>query len=175
MEHKEPNSEVFFAISTDGGENFAPARVVSDDEWKIPGCPVSGPALALGGDGALRVAWYTAGERGSAGLYWAESKDNGQTFSERKPLASGQVRGNPQLLASSNNNNLFAVWESDYKEPRILSVRLGVDGATTPAASLADGAELPAVVLTGDEILVGYIVTAGERRSIWLTRARASA
>ncbi len=227
MEHKEPNSEVFFAASADGGrtfspnrrlaneicpccktallaapgnrvyvgwrqvlpgdyrhiavaasmdggESFAPSKIVSDDEWKITGCPVSGPALALAGDNALRVAWYTAGERGSAGLYWAESKDNGQTFSERKPLASGQVRGNPQLLAD-RQNNLFAVWESDDKEPRILSVRLAADGAATEGTPLADSAELPTIALTGDELLVGYIVTKGEQRSIWLTRARPSA
>jgi hypothetical protein len=227
MEHKEPNSEVFFAASKDGGrtfspnrrlageicpccktallaapdnrvyvswrqvlpgdyrhiavaasmdggESFAPSKIVSDDDWKITGCPVSGPALVLAGDNALRVAWYTAGERGSAGLYWAESRDNGQTFSERRALASGQVRGNPQLLAD-RQNNLFAVWESDDKEPRILSVRLGDDGAATEGTPLADSAELPALALAGDDILVGYIVTDGERRAIWLARARPAA
>lgn len=226
MEHAEPNSEVFFAVSTDGGRtvsankqlaneacpccktaltvgpnnqvyvawrqvmpgdfrhiavassadggrNFAPPKIVSDDGWKITGCPVSGPALVVAGDGALRAVWYTAGERGSAGLYWAESRDRGQTFSDRKLLAGGQVRGNPSLLADARNN-LFAVWESDEKEPRLLSVRLSADGVATPAP-LADSAELPTVAMLGEQLFVGYIVTAQEQRSIWITRAKPAA
>jgi hypothetical protein len=227
MEHKEPNSEVYFAVSTDGGrsvsknmrlaneacpccktalvagpenrvyaawrqvlpgdfrhiavaasadggQTFREPRVVSDDGWKITGCPVSGPALAVAGDGALRVAWYTAGERGLAGLYWAESRDDAQTFSSRRPLADGQVRGNPQLL-SAGQNNLIAVWESDEKEPRILSARLGADGLVTPHGPLAESAELPAVALTGEHLLVGYITSAKDLRSIWVARAKAAA
>lgn len=226
MEHAEPNSEVFFAVSTDGGrsvsankrlaneacpccktalavgpdnqvyaawrqvmpgdfrhiavasssdggQNFASPKIVSDDGWKITGCPVSGPALVVATDGALRAVWYTAGERGSAGLYWADSRDRGQTFSERKLLAAGQVRGNPSLLADAKNN-LFAIWESDEKEPRILSVRLSADGIATPAP-LADRAELPTVAMHGEQLLVGYIVSAQEQRSIWITRAKPAA
>ena len=161
------------ASSSDGGQNFAPPQIVSDDEWKITGCPVSGPALSVSSDGRLRAVWYTAGERGSAGLYWAESRDRGQSFSERKLLAGGQVRGNPSLLADANNN-LFAVWESDEKEPRILSVRLADDKATTPAA-LADSAELPTVAMMGGQLFVGYIVSSNEQRSIWITRAKPTA
>lgn len=226
MEHAEPNSEVFFAVSTDGGrtvsankqlaneacpcckttlavgpdnqvyvawrqvmpgdfrhiavassadggQSFTPSKIVSDDGWKITGCPVSGPALLVASDGALRAVWYTAGERGSAGLYWAESRDRGQTFSERKLLAGGQVRGNPSLLADARNN-LFAIWESDEKEPRLLSVRLSADGVATPAP-LADSAELPTVAMLGEQLFVGYIVTAQEQRSIWITRAKPAA
>ncbi|HEX8491296.1 MAG TPA: sialidase family protein [Pyrinomonadaceae bacterium] len=161
------------AASTDGGQSFAPPKIVSDDGWKITGCPVSGPALVVATDGALRAVWYTAGERGSAGLYWAESRDRGQTFSERKLLAGGQVRGNPSLLADAKNN-LFVVWESDEKEPRVLSVRLSTDGVATPAP-LADSAELPTVALMGEQLLVSYIVTAQEQRSIWITRAKPAA
>jgi hypothetical protein len=158
------------AASRDGGQSFAPSQIVSDDGWKITGCPVSGPTLAVTGDNSLRVAWYTAGERGSAGLYWAESRDNGQTFSERKLLADGQVNGNPHLLADWKNN-LFAVWQSDEKEPRILSARLSTDGVTTAAMPLASSAELPAVAAVGEKLLIGYIVSVKDQRSIWITRA----
>lgn len=228
MEHKEPNSEVFFAHSADGGrtfsknqrlaneacpccktalvagrdqqvyvswrqvlpgdfrhiavassvdagQTFAAPRVVSDDSWKITGCPVSGPALAVAADGTLRAVWYTAGESGSAGLYWAESRDEGRSFSARKLLAQGQVRGNPALLLDAQNN-MLAVWESDEeKEPRILSTRLSADGAaTTPGTPLASSAELPAIATTGDRLLLGYIVSSKDQRSIWIARAKAA-
>lgn len=225
MEHKEPNSEVFFAYSADGGrtvsankrvateacpccktalvagannrvyaswrqvlpgdfrhiavaasvdagQTFAAPKVVSDDNWKIPGCPVSGPALALASDGTLRAVWYTAGERGQAGLYWAASSDNGQTFTERKLLAAGQVRGNPQLSFDAQNN-LIAIWESDDQDPRLFTARLDAAANAATSTPLADKAELPAVARAGEHLLVGYLVTDKDRRSIWTTRAKA--
>jgi hypothetical protein len=163
------------AASKDAGQTFAAPKIVSDDNWKITGCPVSGPALALSTDGALRVVWYTAGERGLAGLYWAESRDQAQSFSERKLLANGLVRGNPALLADARNN-LLAVWESDEeKEPRIFTARLSASGEGSAAAPLADKAELPSVATTGDQLFIGYIVSVKDLRSIWITRARAAA
>jgi hypothetical protein len=228
MEHKEPNSEVFFAHSSDGGrtfspnqrlaneacpccktalavgpnnqvyagwrqvlpgdfrhiavassvdggQTFAPPQVVSDDNWKITGCPVSGPALVVAGDGVLRAVWYTAGGRGQAGLYWAESRDQGQTFSARKLLAEGEVRGNPSLLLD-DRHNLLAVWESDdEKEARILSARLAADGITTNGTPLADSAELPSIATTGEQLFVGYIISSQDQRSIWVRRAKAGA
>lgn len=225
MEHAEPNSEVFFAVSTDGGRtftknqklageacpccktalavgtnnqvyvswrqvlpgdfrhiavaastdaglNFASPQIVSDDTWKITGCPVSGPGLSVAGDGALRVVWYTAGERGSAGLYWAESRNNGQSFTERKLLAPGQVRGNPSLMADEKNN-LIAVWESDdEREPRLLNAQLAANGAAIVGPPLADSAELPSVATTGEQLLIGYIVSSKDQRSIWIARAK---
>jgi hypothetical protein len=162
------------ASSTDGGESFAMPRIVSDDGWKITGCPVSGPALSVAGDNSLRVAWYTAGERGQAGLYWSESIDGGQTFSARKLLADGQVRGLPQWHADGRSN-LQVVWESDDEsEPRVLSARLSRDGAATLDAPLAKNAELPSVAMAGEQMFVSYIVTDKDRRSIWLTRAKAA-
>ncbi|MBD0324808.1 MAG: exo-alpha-sialidase [Pyrinomonadaceae bacterium] len=163
------------ASSTDGGQTFAQPQVISDDKWKITGCPVSGPALAVANDGALRAVWYTAGEGGSAGLYWAESRDEGRTFGERKLLAAGQVRGNPSLLLDEQYN-LFAVWESDEeKEPRILSSRLAANSiAAATSTTLADHAELPAIAKGGEQLFVGYIVSNKDQRSIWVARAKAA-
>ncbi|HEX7997552.1 MAG TPA: sialidase family protein [Pyrinomonadaceae bacterium] len=161
--------------SVDGGQTFTAPKVISDDNWKITGCPVSGPALAVTRDGALRAVWYTAGEGGSAGLYWAESRDMAQTFNARKLLAAGQVRGNPSLLLDEQNN-LLAVWESDEeKEPRILSARLAANAErATESTTLADRAELPAIAKGGEQLFVGYIVSNKDQRSIWITRAKAA-
>ena len=54
------------AISHDGGETFAHDTLVSADSWKVPGCPATGPALALTRDGGW-LAWYT-GADGVAGV-----------------------------------------------------------------------------------------------------------
>src|ERR1043165_5521543 len=75
------------ASSTDGGETYSQPVVVSDDRWQIAGCPVSGPALAVGADGALRVLWYSEGQAGEAGLYWSESVDGGGNLPAARALS----------------------------------------------------------------------------------------
>jgi BNR repeat-like domain len=159
------------ASSADGGQTYSRPVIVSDDRWVIPGCPVSGPALAVALDGALRVMWFTAGERGTTGLYWAESRDAGQTFSERKLFAGGQAFGTPLLLASVNDKP-FVVWgDNNGGTPRVLASPL-VTGGKEGSAPVAMSAELPSAAMTGDQLFIGYIVNANDRRSIWVVRAK---
>jgi len=159
------------ASSADGGATYSAPVIVSDDKWLIAGCPVSGPALFVANDGTLRIMWYTEGERGTTGLYWAESRDQGKTFSERKLFAGGQAFGNP-LLLSDGAGKLIAVWgNSDGGTQRLMAAPVMTGGKES--APLATNAELPAAALTGDQLFIGYITNANDRRSIWVLRARA--
>ncbi|MEO8365454.1 MAG: sialidase family protein [Pseudoxanthomonas sp.] len=67
-------------------------RKVHDDRWKMPACPVNGPAIAASGMQAW-VAWYTAaGDVPKVRL--ARSQDGGDSFSTPVELDSGmQVQG----------------------------------------------------------------------------------
>lgn len=156
--------------SADGGETFSSPVIVSDDQWVIPGCPVSGPALSVAADGALSVLWYTAGERGTTGLYWAESRDTGRTFSERKLFVGGQAFGTPLLLANAASK-LFVIWgDNDGNAPRVVAAPLLTGGKAS--APVATSAELPSAAMTKDQLFIGYIVNASDRRSIWVVRAK---
>ncbi|MCZ6600293.1 MAG: redoxin domain-containing protein [Acidobacteria bacterium] len=55
---------------------------VHEDGWRVPGCPVNGPALAAQPDDPeqLAVAWFTAAD-GRARVQVAFSRDGGGTFS----------------------------------------------------------------------------------------------
>lgn len=46
------------AISHDGGRSIALDTLVSEDRWKLPGCPSVGPAVSFGVNGNY-VAWFT--------------------------------------------------------------------------------------------------------------------
>jgi hypothetical protein len=163
------------AASEDGGKTFQSPRIVSDDRWMIAACPVSGPALSVADNGALQVVWYTEGERATPGLYHAESLDNGKTFSESRPLARGQGRGTPLLLAGGKSG-ASVVWESNEGgESSVVSVPLYNDEKTNSAAPVASGGELPSAAVSGDQLFVGYIARTNERRSIWIVRAKAVA
>jgi hypothetical protein len=159
------------AASVDGGQTFAPGVIVSDDRWQIAGCPVSGPALAVGDDGALRVLWYSEGEAGETGLYWSESRDGGLSFTPRRPFAKNGARGTP-VLTSDERRGLVAVWEGGGDSARPLAARLSEDGAVVgDAAATTEGGQLPAANVTGGQLFVAYVKDAGGAHGVWLARA----
>jgi hypothetical protein len=157
------------ASSSDGGEAFSQPVIVSDDRWQIAGCPVSGPSLAVGADGALRVLWYSEGRAGETGLYWSESSDGGRTFAPRRLFYGGQVSGTPVLL-NDKDNNFTAVWGEGGSGPsHLVTARLDVEGHVIEDTG-ASNSELPTAAETGDQLYIAYISKSGDHRSIWLTR-----
>ena len=153
------------ASSTDGGMNFSKANIVSDDQWVLQGCPVSGPSLSVDrASGSLKVIWYAAGEGNTPGLYFAESKDKGQTFTPRQLLSQENVHGTPALTATQNN--AIALWQTTDKA----ETKMRTLGNAGSALSVAANAELPAGVFSDGKLFVAYIGKEKERRSIWLTR-----
>ncbi len=160
---------IALASSNDGGKTFAAPVIVSDDRWMTASCPVSGPALMADLSGKVSVVWYTEGDKGEPGLYWAASSDGGKTFTESKPIMRGQARGNPHLLMAVGKGTTV-VWESDATgAPRVMSAPLTAEAAAT---ALTNTGELPSATVSGDQLFVGYISKANERRSIWVVRAK---
>ena len=155
------------ASSTDGAASFSTPVIVSDDKWVLQGCPVSGPSLASDANGILRVVWYAAGEGDAPGVYSAETRDRGRTFSPRSLLMQETVKGSPAL--ASDQNRAIAIWQGlSAQQPETKMRELGGAGA---AASVAANAELPSGVLCKDKLFVVYIGKSGEKRSVWLTKA----
>ncbi|HSE17030.1 MAG TPA: sialidase family protein [Pyrinomonadaceae bacterium] len=155
------------ASSTDGGAKFSAPVIVSDDRWMLQGCPVSGPSLSVdGASGNLKVVWFAAGEGGAPGVYFAESKDRGHSFSPRQLLSQETVRGTPALAV--HDNNLVALWQnSDVAETKMREI-----GSAGAALSVAANAESPAGAFAHDTLFVAYIAKEKEKRSIWLSPAR---
>lgn len=161
------------ASSADGGLSFSSPVVVSDDRWMIAGCPVSGAALAVGADAALRVLWYTAGEAGSPGLYWSESRDGGRTFAPRRPFAVGGGRGNPILLADGGDG-FVAVWAGGGTgQP--LTAKLSGEGRAGDSTVLANAGEVPSAAKVSEYIFAAYVLKKDGGRGIWLVREKPSA
>lgn len=154
------------ASSTDGGANFSVPVIVSDDKWMLQGCPVSGPSLAADASGTLKVVWYAAGENDAPGLYFAETRDKGRTFSPRSLLMQETVKGTPALVGTSDR--AVAIWQGAVGQQPETKVReLGGAGA---AVSVAANAELPSGVLSKGKLFVAYITKVGEKRSVWLAK-----
>src|SRR5688500_17657914 len=156
------------ATSTDGGEKFSSPVSVSDDKWMLQGCPVSGPSLSADAKGTLKVVWYAAGETGAPGLYFAETRDQGRTFSPRTLLMQETVKGTPALAAA--NDRAIAIWQGlNAEQPETKMRELG--GGAGLAVSVAANAGLPSGALCDSKVFVAYVIQTGEKRSVWLAKA----
>lgn len=90
--------------------SWTSSHKVHDDGWKMPACPVNGPAVAAIGERAW-VAWYTAaGEVPRVRL--AFSADAGDTFAKPVEVDAGPaVQGRVAVAASDD-----AVWLAWIRE-----------------------------------------------------------
>ena len=82
-------------------------RKVHDDRWKMPACPVNGPAVAASGRQAW-VAWYTAADD-MPKVRVARSQDGGDSFAAPVELDSGmQVQG--RVGVAVDGANVWVNW-----------------------------------------------------------------
>ena len=73
------------------GDNWIDPYPVHNDNWKIAGCPVNGPMLALD-QSNIALAWYTAANE-SAQIKIAFSRDIGESFSNPVEIDSSMPIG----------------------------------------------------------------------------------
>ena len=105
---KEDHRHIAVAHSTDQGASFSAGVVVSNDNWQINACPVSGAAMASSASNAIDVVWYTAGAAGQAGIYFTRSTDGGKTFGDRILVSNEAGAGTPALL--EQNGQTMAIF-----------------------------------------------------------------
>ncbi len=78
------------------GSKWAEPIKLGDDNWKIGGCPVNGPAIAASGNNVVAV-WFTASRRNPR-VQLARSTDGGRTFAEPVLVDSGKVSGRVDVV-----------------------------------------------------------------------------
>ncbi len=102
--------DMVIAASLDNGATFKPAVRAAVDNWKLSGCPDTGPAMQVKGN-RLYVAWYSEGNGNNAGIRIVQSDDSGKTFS--KPIiASGNTQdANHPAFSLSADGRLLMVFQ----------------------------------------------------------------
>jgi len=96
----------------DGKKWTTPARVHAD-EWKMPACPVNGPAITAYQD-KVWTAWFTSAQQPSVRI--AYSKDAGDHFEPMREVANGNVHGRVDIL--SDRESVWVSWlvEQDARQ-----------------------------------------------------------
>ena len=154
----------------------APAepRRVHRDDWEYPGCPHTGPAIAIAADGTRHVAWYT-GKPGGAGIYYAALPDGIDSVAAATPLVVGTVpTAHAALQPAADGGALVALDVSPDGRRSIRLIR--VDGAGKVSRSLlvpgSEGGTYPQIAVREDgDVIVAWTAARGESNGIALARA----
>ncbi|HJS44590.1 MAG TPA: sialidase family protein [Gemmatimonadales bacterium] len=168
---------VIAAIGT-AGRSAAPlteTRVATDD-WVYPGCPHTGPGIAVDIQGITHVAWYT-GKPGAAGVYYTRNLAASAEFA--KPLALFSARtlptAHPRVAALPNGEAIVAS-DIDEKGRSVLSLaRIGKSEKLLGRSEVpeSNGAGHPDVVALSDgTALVAWTQREGDRTTVKLARVR---
>lgn len=108
--------------STDNGQNFSVPKRISPDNWKISGCPHTGPTMTENEKG-LHFAWYTSG--GGSGVFYCNSADYGKEFSPRNVVSEQSTAKHPQIT-SINNKDVLIVWDEAFVKEDEVSTKIGL-------------------------------------------------
>jgi hypothetical protein len=148
---------------------FAAAAKLSEDGWKIQGCPETGARLAQAPDGTLWAAWFTAG--GEPGVYVTSSRDGGASFAPRTLLAPRGRQPEVGVLPDGRVAVLYIGIEPSGDQVLLARVR-EAGGTWGPPRRLAAGAVHPRLAVSGHRAVVAFTRRAEDATSIVVGRMR---
>lgn len=133
--------------------------LVSEDSWRINGCPVNGPRIAA--DGArVAVVWYSSGgDRPGLSLAW--STDGGITFDTPHQVDDRTATGRPALAMLPDG--AMVAWFDEDGTGQWLRVAVmnyaGTLGPTEVIARAADGRRggVPQIASLGEHVLLTWV------------------
>ncbi len=153
--------------STDNGLTFTSPKIVYDDQWKIQGCPHSGPIASTDGKNKL-ISWYSGSDK-EPGLRLANS--NGQKLfvindASAKNAALVELPKNSVMLWEQNNTETKAtgIAMKKIENNQKASETTWIDGSAnaTNVSSIA----------VGNQLLVVYEVKqSNKRNTLAITKA----
>ena len=126
-----------FDQALDSSNTKLQPRIPVADGWKIPGCPVNGPALAVH-ENQLAYSWFTMGKQGNQPqVRLAFSCDGGAVFSTPLRVDSGHSLGRVDLEFVDSNAVLVTWLETQGRGAVWMAKVLNIQtGETSPAIPL---------------------------------------
>lgn len=141
-------------------KGWSPPVRVHADNWKIPGCPVNGPAIAASGR-HVAVAWFTSAPPNPR-VYVAFSEDGGATFGPAVLIDGDKPVGRVDLVLDGTGDALVS-WLASYGQGASVRLRRvtpkGKLGPPLPiaATSAARNSGFPRMVLNGGRLVLAWV------------------
>jgi hypothetical protein len=150
-----------------------PARVHRDD-WEYPGCPHTGPAMAIDAKGVRHITWYTGRPEGP-GIFYGRIVPGDTAARRAVPLVTGAgFQTGHGTIAPLGDGGALAAFDVDEGGGRAIRLaRLGADGtlATSKTLDASTGGSYPQVLaLDRATALVAWRQTGEEGSGVRLAR-----
>ena len=180
-----PIHDMSVAISTDGGNTFSEPKRVAEDNWKIDGCPDSGPAVARVGN-RVYVAWLTEASPEISGVRLTWSDDGGKSWAPAVKPSQKILDANYPWFSVTQDGRALLVFQGRDPQKRsgwsgvgVYLVEIAPDGKLSkPEAvpGLTSSANRPTVTAgLGGRVYVTWTGETNGQPSVYLSRARREA
>lgn len=134
-------------------------KPVHADGWKVPACPVNGPALSARGK-AVAVAWFNAKDD-QPRSFGAFSSDAGRTFTAPIRLDDAASLGRVDVELLPDGSAVAAYMEFAEQRAQFRVRRIRPDGSKSEPITISGmagnrGSGYPRMVLSGDELVFAW-------------------
>lgn len=142
----------------ENGKWTAPTPVHADG-WRVPACPVNGPALSARGK-VVAVAWFNAKDN-QPKSFAAFSTDAGRTFSTPIRLDDAASLGRVDIELLPDGSAAAAYMEFADQRAQFRVRRIRPDGSKSDPITISGmagnrGSGYPRMVLSGDELVFAW-------------------
>ena len=179
-----PIHDMTVAVSRDGGQSFTEPRRIAEDNWKIDGCPDSGPTTARSGR-RIYAAWLTEARPEINGVRLSWTDDGGVTWAPAVMGSQGILDANYPAFSVGDDGRAVLVFQGRDPHAKagwnpfgVYAVEISPDGKLgAPAAvpGISSSAQRPTVAAgTGGRLYVAWTSTAQNQKAVYLSRGRSA-
>ncbi len=155
-----------------GPDSVDPARVHQDD-WVYPGCPHTGPAVAVDDRDGAHVVWYT-GKTNAAGVFYQHLPAGAGSNAPAALLEERTLpTAHPAVAPLPDGGALVAFDVAPGGARWIVLARIGLSGQLTARQQIAgsDGGLYPQLAVAGpNSAVLAWTGRSGEIRTLHLAR-----
>jgi len=126
--------DIYYSKFKDG--NWSKSKPVFKDNWKINGCPVNGPKVAVN-QNSVAVAWFTAADN-IPKVNLSFSKDSGENFMDPIEIHQEKAIGRVDLLMLDQETALISWMESSEDMALLKIAKVGIDGNIEKIVEVAE-------------------------------------
>jgi hypothetical protein len=169
------------AVSYDGGQTYDDDTLISEDRWKLDGCPSMGPAVTIEGERG-QYFWYTGESsddsrfpgRPAPGIYLVPWQRGTGASGPKRAIGDSLLDAARPMLARLDRGTLVAAIGKAVGRPerKVLAVRrLEPDGALSPWLYLGSAVKSGAVASQGTATAwAAWAELEGERTRVRVSR-----